>query len=99
MGNNGFSKATFGISICTDKFDRIILNNNIAFIKTIHHYPIIDPKYKIFMCKKPKGEYVTIRDLINCLIENKYRHNPYEYRYLEDFMIDEDGVVVPLFGS
>jgi hypothetical protein len=51
------------------------------------------------MCKRRKGEFITARDLINCLIENKYRHNPDENRFLEQFSLDDDGVVIPFFGS
>jgi len=92
-----FRKARFSVSI--DELDKVIVDKHIAFIKVIKNYPIREPVEHIYMCKRRKGEFITARDLIHCLIENKYRHNPDENRFLEQFSLDDDGVVIPFFGS
>ena len=94
-----FPKAKFGICFSINELNDVVIDNHIAFIKVSHNYPVREPCDKIFMCKNLSGESIKIRDLINCLIENKYRHNVYEWRWLERFYVDDDGVVVPFFGS
>lgn len=94
-----FPKSRFGITIPLNDLDKVIVDKHIAFIKITQRYPIRKSIDKILMCKNSSGDSIKIRDLINCLVDNKYRHNPDEYRYLELFFLDEDGIVIPFFGS
>jgi|688.fasta_scaffold489414_1 hypothetical protein len=93
-----FSKATFKVCISLPNLDKVLIDKPVAFIKATQYYHRREPVDKIFMCKNESGS-ITARDLVNCLIKNKYCHNPYECRFLETFTVDDDGVVIPFFGS
>ena len=96
MSEREFPKAKF--RVCIDELGEVIVDKPIAFIKTVTHYHTRPPLYRIFMCKS-QSCLITSRELINCLIENNYCPNRDECMFLEKFSVDDDGVVIPFFGS
>ena len=70
-----FPKAQFSICINLSDLDKVVVNKDIAFIKyDACCYYKNKPLTKIYMCKNASGN-ITIRDLINCLIENRFKKN------------------------
>jgi hypothetical protein len=96
--DNQFPKARFIIHIKLDELDKVIIDKDIAFIKyDACCYYQNKPLTKIYMCKNPSGN-ITVRDLINCLIKNRFKTNC-GHVFLEQFTIDNDSTIVPFFGS
>jgi len=94
-----FPNINFSVCIKLIDLDKVIIDNHIVSIKCGFNCYCYDGNPRIseyFICKKEKN--ITNRDLINCLIDNKFdpRCN---HHFLEYFDIRSSGQVEPFFGS
>ena len=92
-----FPNINFSIIRVID-LDKVITDNKVAIKCVFNCYCYSDnPRIsEYFICKKEKN--ITNRDLINCLIDNKFDTQCNHY-FLEQFKIRSSGQVEPYFGS
>jgi hypothetical protein len=94
-----FPDAQFSISLSLDELDNVVINSKKVAIKcdfTCYCYSEAPRNSEYFILKSTKG--ITNRDLINCLIENKFDPSCNHY-FLEQFQIDTPSQVSVWFGS
>jgi len=84
--------------IPTWQLNEVIIDTPIVAIKCefncycYHYHP---RKTEYYICRKPLGK-ITSRDLMDCLIENKFDPGCGHY-FLEEFLVETPAQVVPLF--
>jgi hypothetical protein len=88
----------FNICIKVNDLDKVIMENKVVIKCDFDCYCYSDnPRTsEYFICKKEKN--ITNRDLINCLIENKF-DTQCNHCFLEKFEITSECQVKPWFGS
>lgn len=94
-----FPDALFSISLSLDELDNVVINSNKVAIKCdfkCYCYSQAPRNSEYFILESKKG--ITNRDLINCLIENKFETGC-DHCFLEQFEINSPSQVSPWFGS
>ena len=80
------------------EIDKVIIDTPIVAIKcefNCYCYHYISRKTEYFICRKQPGK-ITSKDLMDCLIENNFDPGCGHY-FLEEFLVETEGQVVPVF--
>jgi len=96
--NNDFQEALFTNCIPSWQSNEIIIDTTIVAIKcefNCYCYHYNPRKTEYYICRKQFGK-ITSKDLICCLIDNNFNPGCNHY-FLEDFLVQTDAQVVPLF--
>lgn len=96
-----FPNARFSIDISLKYIDSVLVNTDQVAIKCdfkCHCYKYFPRNSEFYICKNPKGKGITNRDLVNCLIENRFARDC-DHRFLELFKVDTSSQVTAWFGS
>ena len=94
-----FPNSKFSISLPLVDIDNVVINTGPVAIKcdfNCYCYSEAPRISEFYICKKEKN--ITNRDLINCLIDNKF-DTKCNHHFLEGFEITSSGQVEPYFGS
>ena len=96
--NNDFQEALFTNCIPSWQSNEVIMDTTIVAIKcefNCYCYHYNPRKTEYYICRKQFGK-ITSKDLICCLIDNNFNPGCNHY-FLEDFLVQTDAQVVPLF--
>jgi hypothetical protein len=95
-----FNIINFIITIPLSEINKVVTTKDIIVIKYVfdcHCYYQNPRKTEYYICKK-KGGGITIKDLVNCLIENEFAPQC-NHIFLESFDLNSEVQVTPWFGS
>ena len=96
-----FPNARFSIDLSLDEIDSVVSNTDQLAIKCVFNcycYSEAPRNSEFYICKNPKGKDITNRDLVECLIENKFAPDC-DHRFLEIFEVNNSSQVTAWFGS